>query len=93
LFGSHGEDSRRSPPPPVARYMVGDSAGFILDRSSPTVLIKFDDSSEVWALEPQTVSRGDVIYRNDAGEAVLRATRLGGLTLFTPKLPGGAAAA
>ena len=34
-----------------------------------------------------------MIYKNDLGEPVLRATRLGGITLFTDQRPGGAAAA
>jgi hypothetical protein len=34
-----------------------------------------------------------VIYKNDLGEPVLRATRLGGLTLFTSSRPGGTPAA
>jgi hypothetical protein len=34
-----------------------------------------------------------VIYKNDLGEPMLRATRLGGLTVFTPSRPGGSPAA
>ena len=37
--------------------------------------------------------RGDTIYRNDLGAPVLRSTRLGGLTLFSPEEPGGSPAA
>lgn len=44
-------------------------------------------------LTPQPGPRGDVIYRNDMGEPVLRATRIGGMTLFTDAHPMGAAAA
>nr|QQZ52104.1 DUF4908 domain-containing protein [Phenylobacterium glaciei] len=43
--------------------------------------------------EAPAAPRGDIIYKNDLGEPVLRATRLGGLTLFTPDRPGGTAAA
>jgi hypothetical protein len=82
------------PPPPVARYIDqnGDT-GFTLDRSSPQPLLRFDDSPEIWVLSAQPGPRGDVIYKNDVGEPVLRATRLGGMTLFTIAHPGGAAAA
>ena len=93
LFGPHGQqDGEKSPP--VARYVDedGDTA-FVLDRSSPVTLLRFDDSPEVWMLTPQPGPRGDVIFKNDIGEPVLRATKLGGMTLFTPNHPGGAAAA
>lgn len=83
----------RSVSPPVARYVSQEGDGFVLDRSQPRPLLKFDDSPEVWALRPHPAPRGDVIYKNDLGEPVLRATRLGGLTLFTPSRPGGSPAA
>ena len=79
--------------PPVARYSVGDGAAFVLDRTSQTALLKFEDSPEVWVLQPSIAPRGDVIYKNDMGEPVIRLSRLGGLTLFSPQAPGGTAAA
>lgn len=80
-------------PPPVARYVdQGGDTGFVLDRSSPQPLLRFDDSPEIWVLSAQPAPRGDVIYKNDVGEPMLRATRLGGMTLFTLAHPGGAAA-
>jgi len=93
LFGRDQFDSRQAGAPPVARYVAEDGAGFIVDRSQGRVLLKFDDDPEVWALLPQAAPRGDVIYKNDLGEPVLRATRLGGLTVFTHDRPGGSAAA
>ncbi len=92
LFGS----SRRADDalPMVARYQSDRGEDFVLDRSSGRrAVLKFDDNSELWALTASPGPRGDVIYRNDMGQAMLRATRLGGLTLFTPDDPGGAAAA
>jgi hypothetical protein len=92
LFGSRRFD--RAPAAPlVARYVSEDGDGFTFDRSQPRPLMKFDDSFEVIALAPHPAPRGDVIYRNDMGEPVLRATRLGGLTLFAGQRPGGSAAA
>lgn len=93
LFGEGRYDSRRFSAPPVARYAVEDGGGFILDRSTPQPMVKFEDSAEVWVLQPQPAPRGDIIYKNDLGEPVLRATRLGGLTVFTRERPSGAAAA
>ncbi len=87
------QDERRSPPPPVARYVSGDGAEFVLDRSRHMPLLKFEQSAEVWVLYPSAAPRGDVIYRNDVGDPVLRATKLGGLTLFTAARPSGAPAA
>jgi hypothetical protein len=65
------------------------------DAPAPPVapLLKLENSFEVWALVPQMGPRGDTIYKNDLGEVVLRATRLGGITIFTEDQPGGEAAA
>ena len=93
LLGAQGDrDGQRAPA--VARYVdeTGDM-GFVLDRSAPTPLLRYDDSPEIWVLSPQPASHGDVIYKNDVGEPVLRATRLGGMTVFTLAHPGGAPAA
>lgn len=79
--------------PPVARYSVGEGSVFVFDRSTSAALLKFDDSPEVWVLQASPASRGDIIYRNDLGEPMVRATRLGGLTLFSPTAPRGEAAA
>ncbi len=88
LFGDNG--SRRAPAPTVARYVSETGDEFVLDRSSSRPLMRFGDSSEIWALQPQAAPRGDTIYKNDLGEPVLRATKLGGLTLFTRERPQGA---
>lgn len=82
------------PLPPVAKFEDEEGDEFILDRTGGrTVFIRFDDSPEIWALAPNSAPRGDVIYKNDMGEPVLRTTRLGGLTLFTEGRPQGMAAA
>lgn len=93
LFGADGKkDGVKAPV--VARYADEDGdAPFVLDRSAPLALLRFDDSPEIWVLTPQPAARGDVIYKNDVGEPVLRATRFGGMTLFTLAHPGGAPAA
>jgi hypothetical protein len=92
LFGHHRAD-RPTTAPPVARYISENGDGFTLDLTQPRPLLKFDGSPEVWALQPQPAPRGDIIYKNDLGEPVLRATRLGGVTVFTPGRPAGSAAA
>lgn len=92
LFG-HGGDARQLTAPPVARYVLEDGGAFVLDRTQGRTLLKFENSPEVWALQAQPAPRGDVIYKNDLGEPMLRATRLGGVTIFTDRRPGGSAAA
>jgi hypothetical protein len=83
-------DNRGAPTPPVARYVAAEGQSFVLDRASGgQPLLKFDDSPEVWVLEPSPAPRGDTIYRNDLGAPVLRATRLGGLTLYSSSEPEG----
>jgi hypothetical protein len=93
LFGARPSSQDQRVSLPVARYVSQEGDVFILDRSQPRPLLKFEDSSEVWVLRPQPAPRGDVLYMNDVGEPMLRATRLGGLTLFTEDRPGGTAAA
>ena len=79
--------------PVTGRYQMDDGGAFVFDRSTVKPLLKFDDELEIWVLEPAPGPRGDVIYRNDLGEPMLRATRLGGMTVFTEKRPDGSAAA
>lgn len=86
-------DGRKPNYPPVGRYVAAQGDGFVLDRSGGATLLKFDRQSEVWALQPHAGPRGDVIWQNDAGEPMVRATRLGGLILFTPDRPIGTPAA
>jgi hypothetical protein len=93
LFGRHLGEGRDAATPPIARYVTEDGDVFTLDRTQPKPLLKFDGSFEVWALQAQPAPRGDTIYKNDLGEPVLRATRLGGVTIFTEQRPGGSAAA
>ncbi len=92
LFGKR-HDGREIAAPPIAHFVTEDGDGFILDRTGPKPLLRFDGSFEVWALQASPAPRGDTIYKNDLGEPMLRATRLGGLTVFTDQRPGGSAAA
>ena len=93
-FGARSSaDGRKPQYPPVGRYVAAQGDGFVLDRSGGTPLLKFDRQSEVWALSAHAGPRGDVIYKNDAGQPMVRATRLGGLILFTPDRPIGTPAA
>jgi hypothetical protein len=88
LFKHHGGDTATLP---LACYVSEDGRLFTLDRTQPVPMLKFEDSPEVFALQASMAPRGDVIYRNDLGEPVLRATRLGGFTLFTDERPTGEA--
>jgi hypothetical protein len=94
LFGHKTQaPGREIAGPPVARYVSEDGDSFTLDLTQDQPLLKFESSPEVWALQPHAAPRGDVIYKNDLGEPVLRATRLGGVTVFTDHRPDGEAAA
>jgi hypothetical protein len=77
--------------PPLARFVSEEGRVFILDRTQSTPMLKFEDSPEVWVLVPSPAPRGDVIYKDEMGEPVLRATRVGGLTLFSDQRPNGEA--
>jgi len=89
LFGQRPSDGRSLNAPAVARYVSEDGQSFVLDRSQRPPLLKFDNSPEVWALSSKQAPRGDVIYKTDLGKSILRATRLGGVTLFTDAQPSG----
>ncbi len=92
LFGA----PRVAAPPAVSRYRVEEGGGsFVLDTAdgAKAAYLKFEGSPEIWALHPTAGPRGDIIYKNDVDEPVLRATRLGGVTLFTPDQPEGMPAA
>lgn len=88
LFKNRGGDASG---PAIARYVSEEGRVFVLDRTQPVPMLKFEDSPEVWVLAPNPAPRGDVIYKNDLGEPVLRITRLGGFTLFTDERPSGEA--
>ncbi|HEY5105845.1 MAG TPA: DUF4908 domain-containing protein [Caulobacteraceae bacterium] len=90
---AHGEDGRQRLAPPVAKYEIDEGGAFILDRSGRRPLLKFEESPEVWVLAVSRGPRGDTIYRDDTGDMMLRATELGGMTVFTPRRPEGSAAA
>ena len=91
LFGS----PKTAAAPAVARYQVEDGASsFVLDTGpGRSAYLKFEGSGEIWALHPTAGPRGDVIYKNDMDEPVVRATHLGGITIFTQDQPEGMPAA
>jgi hypothetical protein len=90
LFGNRGSAAGRElTGPSVARYVSDDGDSFTVDLTQGQPLLKFENSPEVWALQPHAAPRGDVIYKNDLGEPVLRATRLGGIILFSEHRPDG----
>jgi len=87
LFGS----PRVATAPAVARYQVEDGgSSFVLDAApGKPAYLKFEGSPEIWALRPTSGPRGDIIYKNDMDEPMVRATHLGGVTLFTTEQPEG----
>lgn len=80
--------SRRSTPP-TARYLSSTGQAFVLDTSGSRPLLRFERSTEVWVLRPTPAPRGDIIYRNDNGDQILRVTPDGGMTLYTTTAPQG----
>lgn len=91
LFGRAPE--RKAKMPAVSRFVSETGESFVLDRSGQKALLRFEGSPEVWVLTPQYAPRGDILYKNDQGATMLRATRVGGVIVFTADRPGGAAAA
>src|SRR5690606_20652626 len=83
----------RGAAPPVARYVVESGQTFIFDRTSAQPLVRFEGVQEILVLQASPAPRGDVIYKTEFGQPVLRVSSLGGLTVFTATRPQGAAAA
>ena len=69
---------------PAASYSIEASGrSFVLDRTGPVALLKYEDSDEVVALTVAQAQRGDEVFKNDVGRNVLRVTELGNAILFT----------
>lgn len=76
--------------PASGRYVSSTGQGFILDTSSGSrPLLRLDRSTEIWVLQPTPAPRGDILYRNDNGDQILRVTPDGGMTLYTTTAPQG----
>lgn len=73
-------------------YSTDTGERFVLDLSGSRPLLRFERRDETWVLRPTPAPRGDVIYRNDAGQQVLRVTPDGGMTAFSVRAPGGSPA-
>ncbi len=84
MFGKQADDGRgNNHTPVVAHYVSARGEGFVLDGSQPAPLLRFDGDDEVFQLTAKPGANGDVIFRNDVGQPVLKATRLGGMILFS----------
>ena len=94
LFGKRQTEERAGAVPRLARFKADSGDTFVFETAAGgPAFLKYDDSGEVWALNPTPGPRGDTIYKNDVGEPMLRTTRMGGLTVFTRERPSGIAAA
>ena len=90
IFGKPVEDGRSSQAvPKVAHFVSEDGESFIFDSSHAIPLLRFDGDDEIFALTATAGTRGDIIYKNDMGQPVLKATRWGGMVLFSDGRPMG----
>lgn len=89
MFGNKGADSQKQTLPKVGHFVSEDGDAFVFDQSHSQALIRFDGDDETWTLTPTPGPKGDIIYKNDIGEPVLKATRWGGMILFTDTRPMG----
>ena len=89
LAPSLAEAQSRRAMPSTGRYVSDGGQAFVLDSSGVRPLLRFDQSAEIWVLRPTPAPRGDIIYRNDNGDQILRVTADGGITLYTTRTPQG----
>lgn len=89
MFGKRVEDNRANAASKVAHYISEDGQSFVFDESQPRPLLRFDGDDEVWVLTATPGTKGDIIYKNDVGEQMLKATRWGGMVLFSEARPMG----
>jgi len=78
--------------PQTGRYVAESGENFVFDLSGPRPLFRFQSRNETWALTARPAPRGDIIYRNDAGDQILRVTPDGGMTLYSVRAPNGSPA-
>ena len=84
MFGKHTDNSHDSSRiPNVAHFVSARGAGFVLDESQAEPLLRFDGDDEVFQLTAKSGANGDITFRNDVGEPVLKVTGLGGTILFS----------
>ena len=84
MFGKHAAETHDTNHTPiVAHFVSARGAGFVLDESQASPLLRFDGDDEVFQLTAKPGANGDITFRNDVGEPVLKATRLGGMILFS----------
>ena len=88
MFGRSQSVARNIETPKIS-HLSADDDSFVLDQSSNTPLMRFDGDQEVWILTPSFGAKGDVVYKNDVGEPMLRSSRWGGLTLISQSRPEG----
>jgi len=89
LWPTDAQAQSRRNGPSSGRYMSGTGQGFTLDTSGSRPLLRLDRSTEIWVLQPTPAPRGDIVYRNDNGDQILRVTPDGGMTLYTTAAPQG----
>lgn len=89
MLGKHADDGRSRAAPKVAHYMSEDGESFVFDASQPVPLLRFDGDDEIFALTASAGTKGDVVYKNDVGEPVLKSMRWGGMVLFSDDRPMG----
>jgi len=89
MFGNKGPEAKSRSLPAVGHFMSEDGDGFVFDQTHANALVRFDGDDETWVLTPTPGPKGDVIYKNDVGQPVVKVTRWGGMILFTDERPNG----
>ena len=86
--GHFAQDTHRGEAPRIAHFSTDNGESFVLDTTQTTPVVRVDGTDEVLALSVSNGSNGDVVFKNDVGETVLKSSRAG-LTVFTRDHPSG----
>jgi len=90
---AYAQGGAAQPAPSGAFETPDGQLRFVLDRSGPAALIRFEGDPEVYVLRPDPIGAGgQQIYRTADGSVQLRVTRWGEITVFVRNDRMGAAA-
>jgi uncharacterized protein DUF4908 len=92
IAGQGALAAERGPPLRIGHYSTGSGLiGFVIDRMSTPIKLRFDGSDEILALTAEQAPYNSLTLKRDDGVSVLRIYETGRVLVFSEKLPDGSA--